>query len=65
MLCVYDHYKYFDSFSARTVFIRQILTYKDGPRTERVEQIHFIYATIAWQLILPSVFSFQIVIVKK
>ena len=27
--------KIFHSFSAGTVFIRQILTYKDGPRTER------------------------------
>ena len=37
MLSVYDHYKYFKSFSAETVFIRQNQTYKDGPRTERVE----------------------------
>ena len=30
------HYKYGNSFSAGTVFIlRQILTYKDIPRTER------------------------------
>ena len=36
MLWVYDHYKYFNSFNAGTVFIRQILMHKDGPRTERV-----------------------------
>ena len=37
MLSVYDHYQYFRSFSAGTVFIRQNLTYKNGPRAERVE----------------------------
>ena len=40
MLWVYGDYKYFNSFSAGTVFIRvyrrQLLTYKDGPRAERV-----------------------------
>ena len=37
LLWVYGHYKYFYSFSAGTVFIRQNLTYKDGPCTERVK----------------------------
>ena len=36
MLCVYGHYKFYNSFSARAVFGRQILTSKDGPRAERV-----------------------------
>ena len=36
MLWVYDHYKYFNSFSAEIVFIRQNMMYKDCPRTERV-----------------------------
>ena len=36
MLWVYDHYKYFNSFSAEIVFIRQNMMYKDSPRTERV-----------------------------
>ena len=36
MLGVYCHYKDFNYFSAGTVFIRQIITYKDGPRTERL-----------------------------
>ena len=46
MLWVYGHCKCFNYFSAGTVFIRhnltspdvsrrQIVTYKDGPRTER------------------------------
>ena len=46
MLWGYGRYKYFNSFSAGIDFRRQnltsrgqILTYKDGPRTERVEQI--------------------------
>ena len=36
MLCVYGSYKYFNSFSAGTVFGRQNSTYKDGPRAGRV-----------------------------
>ena len=40
MLLAYDHYKYFNSFSLNTseseVYRRQNLTYKDGPRTEKV-----------------------------
>ena len=36
MLWVYD-LKYFTSFSAGTFFIRQNLTYKEGPRTERIK----------------------------
>ena len=36
MLWVYDHYKYFNSFSAGAVVIRQNLTSRDGPRTEKV-----------------------------
>ena len=36
MLWVYDHFTYFNSFSAKTVFIRQNLTYKDDLRTKRV-----------------------------
>ena len=50
MLWVYDHYKYCISLSARSDFIRQnltsidgprcqILTFKDGPRDERVEPL--------------------------
>ena len=35
MLWVYGHYKLFTSFSAGTVFRRQILTSKDGPRAEK------------------------------
>ena len=42
MLWAYGHYKYFNSFIVVTVFKcqnleRQILTYKDGPRAERVK----------------------------
>ena len=36
MLRIYGHYKYFITFSAGTVFISQILTYKNGPRAEGV-----------------------------
>ena len=43
MLWVYCHYKYLDTFStgpfytsASDVYRRQILSYKDGPRAERV-----------------------------
>ena len=36
-VCVYDLYKYCNSFSVGTVFIRQILTYKDGPRGEIIQ----------------------------
>ena len=42
MLWVYRHYKYLNSFSAGSVFIRQYLTpedVKDGPRTEKVNWI--------------------------
>ena len=39
MLWVYGYYKYFNSFSVGTVFIRQILTYKDGPHTERADHM--------------------------
>ena len=39
MLCVYGHYKYFNYFSAGTDFRRQKLTYKDGPRAERVNNV--------------------------
>ena len=35
-LTLYVHYKCFNPFSSGTIFIRQNLTYKDGPRTERV-----------------------------
>ena len=37
MLCVYDHYKYFYSFSVG--FRRQILTSKGDPRAVRVKWI--------------------------
>ena len=37
MLLVYNHYTYLNSFSAGTVW--QILTYKDGPRAERVNSL--------------------------
>ena len=50
MLVVYGHYKYFNSFSAGTVFIRQnlymyseILTSKVGPRTERVSVVPMLF----------------------
>ena len=33
---VSGHYKYFNSVSVETVFRRQNLTFKDGPRAERV-----------------------------
>ena len=43
MLWVYDHYIFFNSFSARMsesdVYGRQNLTSKDGPRAERVKQL--------------------------
>ena len=39
MLWVYGYYNYFNSFSARIVFIRQNLTYKDGSRTKRVKYV--------------------------
>ena len=35
VLWVYGRYKYVNSFSAGTVFRRQILTSKDGPRADR------------------------------
>ena len=40
LLWVYGIYKCFNSFSAGTVFIRQIMTYKDSPRTERGNNSH-------------------------
>ena len=48
MLWVYGHYKYFNSLyvfirlytSETDVYRRQILTYKDGPRTEGVKQFY-------------------------
>ena len=43
MLWVYGHYKNLNSFSAGTVFIRQILTYKDGSRTDRVTVCVFFF----------------------
>ena len=36
---VYSHYKYFNSISAGTVFICQILTYKDGPELKALSEI--------------------------
>ena len=36
MLWVYGHYKYFNSYSAGTVFKRLNLTSTDGPRAESV-----------------------------
>ena len=49
MLWVYDHYKYWffqcgDRLykSESDVYRRQILTYKDGPRTEKVKADSFI-----------------------
>ena len=36
MVWIYDHFKCLNSFSAWTVFIRQILTYEDGPRAEKI-----------------------------
>ena len=36
VLWVHGHYRYFNSFSAGTVFIRKTLTYKYSPRTEKV-----------------------------
>ena len=39
MLWVHGHYKLFYSFTAGTVFRRQILTSQDGPRAERVNTI--------------------------
>ena len=45
MLWVYIHYTYFNYFSAGTytsksdVYRRQILTYKDRPRTERIKKV--------------------------
>ena len=39
MLWVYGHYEYFDFFSAGIDFIRQNLTYEDGPRAERVNAV--------------------------
>ena len=39
MLWVYGRYKYGISFSAGIVFRRQILTFKDDPRTERVKEL--------------------------
>ena len=42
MLLFHDHYKYFNAFSAGTVFIHQTLTYKDGPRAERVNPPNYL-----------------------
>ena len=42
MLCVHDHYKYFNSFSAGTVFLRQNLTYKDGHCADKVKPLYAI-----------------------
>ena len=38
MLWFYGHDIFFNSFSAGTVFRRQILTSKDGPRAEKVKR---------------------------
>ena len=40
MLWVNGHYKFFNSLSAGTAFIRQNV-YEDGPRAERVNVIFF------------------------
>ena len=48
MLWVHGHYKYFNSFSAGTVFIRHNLTsaYKVGPRTERANSLVFLHKIV-------------------
>ena len=46
MLWVHGHYKYFNTFSAGTVFIRQNLTYKDGPRAEKVNFARLAYDSV-------------------
>ena len=54
MLWGYGHNRYFNSFSAEDrlytsesdVYRRQILTYKDGPRNERVKPISKTVAII-------------------
>ena len=51
MLWVYDHYKYFNSVSGGTVFIRQNLTYKDSPRSDRVKTLNVIILILT-QLLL-------------
>ena len=43
MLWVYGHYEYVYSFSAGTVFIRQDLTYKDGPALKGPSTNYIIY----------------------
>ena len=49
---VYGHYKYCNSFSAGTVFLRQNLMYKDGPRVERVKSV---YMKMYWAFIRGSI----------
>ena len=43
ILWVYGHYKYFNPFSAETVYRRQILPYKDDPRARRVKGELMVY----------------------
>ena len=44
---LYGHYNFVNPFSARTALRRQILTSKDGPRTERVNNtLSFILSNI-------------------
>ena len=50
MLRVYDHYKYFNSFSARIVFIRQNLTSKDA----RFWRINTVPALKVLKVFLPK-----------
>ena len=52
MLSVYDHYKYFNSFSAGTIFIRQNLTFTDVRRIKTVPAQKGLNATI---VVLSSV----------
>ena len=53
LLWVHDNYNFFNSFSAGTVFIRQNLRYKDGPRSVRFN-FDFIYPCVYRQSIQPE-----------
>ena len=60
-LWIFGHYKYFISFSAGTVFIRQ--NYKDGQRTERamgllLDAINYRFVTIKTYIHIDHQFLF-------
>ena len=60
MLWVYSHYKYFNSFSAGTVFIRQNLT-STGVRFRRIKTVPALKGLISIRFMFLVVFFFRLV----